>query len=1098
MLKFLKNHIVFLLSAFLVLYSSPATSQFYYGLQMDFGKNRVQYNDFFWSFYRYEKFDTYYNEFGRELAEFTGYTAQKKITEMEDFFDYTLEKRIIFIIYNKLSDFRQSNIGLIQGNEEYNLGGVTRMIENKVFLFYEGDHRKFEQQIVAAIAETVINEMLYGGYLKDRITTSTVISFPDWFLKGLMSYISSDWDFTIENRIRDGFLRGDYKNLNRLTDEDAVYAGHSFWRFIADRYGKSLIPNIIYLTRIHKNANKGFLYVLGYKIRELSREWEEYYTNHYREEAEGKSQPQGNDIIKKPRARRYYNQLALSPDGNNVAYVSNEMGQIKLWIYNAAEGKSRKILKRDPKLEQINDYSYPVIAWHPSGRILTFIMEEKGGLTLNYYILESRKFEKRNLLYFDKVLDFSYSPDGSLLVFSAVKNGKSDLYVHYISSSTNEQITDDIPDDLHPRFIEGSKQIIFSSNRLTDTLGSVASEPNRIAPFYSLFIYSFQNRSPVLTRLESTGSIDKLYPMEAGKNRFLSLDNETGVYNRYINTFDSVISFIDTTIHYRFLANSVPLTNYRNNVEEQTYLPATGDNTDVMFSGGNSRIFKGVTDVNATLRRDEMKETRYRKKYDRHLFVTDSIEAFKQKIILNHRRFIASLSDALYDSSKMKVRQPVNISNYLFEQEKSYYYARYIKNTVPGLRIDTTVFRLPKIRIYETFFYNNYFANKIDFSFLGASYQAFSGSGSAFYNPGLNMLFKIGTHDLFENYKITGGFRFAGNFDSNEYLLSLENLKNRIDKQLILHRLTFISSTDDAYVKTYTHEAMYSMKYPFSQVSAVKGTLTLRDDNHVFLSTDTKNLYEPEIRRQWGSLKLEWIYDNTRFRTTNIYFGTRFKIFGEFYYQLNRKKSDVFILGADFRHYKQIHRDLIWANRFAASTSFGSNQLIYYLGGVDNWINLFPSKVEQFDQSVNIDYTRNYVFQTLATNMRGFSQNIRNGNNFALINSEIRWPVFRYFANHPIGSAFLNSFQLVAFGDIGTAWTGLSPYSGENVYDKKIIERETITVIVDKGNEPIVAGFGLGARAELAGYFIRADYAWGIENFVILKPVFYLSFSLDF
>ena len=44
----------------------------------------------------------------------------------------------------------------------------------------------------------------------------------------------------------------------------------------------------------------------------------------------------------------------------------------------------------------------------------------------------------------------------------------------------------------------------------------------------------------------------------------------------------------------------------------------------------------------------------------------------------------------------------------------------------------------------------------------------------------MNMLTQIGAVDMFEDYRITGGFRFAGNFDSNEYLLSIENLKGKI------------------------------------------------------------------------------------------------------------------------------------------------------------------------------------------------------------------------------------------------------------------------------------------------------------------------------
>ncbi|MCK4465564.1 MAG: hypothetical protein KAU83_07620, partial [Bacteroidales bacterium] len=250
-----------------MLTSTRVFGQFYNGHQMTFGKNRVQYYDFYWSFYRFEKFDTYFNEFGRELAEYTGNIAEKTIMEIEDYFDYYLSKRLIFIIYNKLSDFKQSNIGLLTGNEEYNTGGVTKIIKNKVIIFFEGDHKKHEQQIKAAITEVLINEMLYSGDVKDRVANSTLINLPDWYIKGLISYISNPWDIEIDNRVKDGILSGIYKKFNRLTGEEAVYAGHSFWRFLASTYGEAIIPNIIYLTRINKNVNRGFLYVLGSKIK---------------------------------------------------------------------------------------------------------------------------------------------------------------------------------------------------------------------------------------------------------------------------------------------------------------------------------------------------------------------------------------------------------------------------------------------------------------------------------------------------------------------------------------------------------------------------------------------------------------------------------------------------------------------------------------------------------------------------------------------------------------------------------------------------------------------------------------------------------------
>jgi hypothetical protein len=258
------------------------------------------------------------------------------------------------------------------------------------------------------------------------------------------------------------------------------------------------------------------------------------------------------------------------------------------------------------------------------------------------------------------------------------------------------------------------------------------------------------------------------------------------------------------------------------------------------------------------------------------------------------------------------------------------------------------------------------------------------------------------------------------------------------------------------------------------------------------------SLNKKNISQHWVSLKGEVIYDNTRKRSINIYFGTRFKIFGEYYKELSYDKSDMIVLGADFRKYIRIHRELIWANRFAASTSYGPTKLVYYLGGVDNWMGYLFNKDGMFDQTIPVDPKVNYGFQALATNLRGFSQNIRNGNNFMLINSEIRWPFIRYFAGHPLRSNFLNSLQVVGFGDIGTAWSGKDPWSGNNAYDTETIRNGPVTVTLDANREPIVAGFGAGARAQLLGYFIRADWAWGIENEYLLPRIFYLSFSLDF
>ena len=214
------------------------------------------------------------------------------------------------------------------------------------------------------------------------------------------------------------------------------------------------------------------------------------------------------------------------------------------------------------------------------------------------------------------------------------------------------------------------------------------------------------------------------------------------------------------------------------------------------------------------------------------------------------------------------------------------------------------------------------------------------------------------------------------------------------------------------FLKIHTHQAKYSVKWPFSETTCIKGTLDARQDRTVYYAYDVPTLRKPNVFEYWGGGKLEFIFDNTRKRGLNLYYGTRFKLFAEYFKQLNKNETDISILGFDIRKYTKIHRDFIWANRISASTSFGKRKLIYYMGGVDNWFS------PRFNYDTPIDLTQNYAYQTLATPMRGFTQNIRNGNSFALYNSELRLPIFRYLMNKPLKSDFLNNFQVVGFGDI--------------------------------------------------------------------------------
>ncbi len=741
----------------------------------------------------------------------------------------------------------------------------------------------------------------------------------------------------------------------------------------------------------------------------------------------------------------------------------------------------------------------PELAWHPSSQILGFVTEEKGELKFHVYNLETGVITTRNLLYFEKVLDLSFSPDARKLVFSAVADGQTDIWVFDIAASTNDRITNDLADDFNPRFINNMSSISFVSNRRKDTLFLENDPENNTTTAFAVFVYDYANRSKELQRISEGNYINHTQPLSPRQNEFFYLSDKNGIVNRYYARYDSTISLVDTTIHYRYFANSFPLSNYKRNILSHDINTETQEIAEIVYKDRRYHMYKYPMEFERKFG-DLLEPTEYRNRHVSRLTAEDSIHHVEKKVI--SMKDIAD-NQLIHDGDTIELQEfRIDINNYIFEREKLNYYNNQLRNRNLNLVLDSMENKKMMYIDYTTSFYPNKLVNQVDFSFLNASYQAFTG-GAFYFNPGLNLLFKVGANDLFEDYRLVGGVRFATDFDSNEYLFSFENLKQQLDKQLIFHRQVFknylgFTGTTYTVVKTYTHELLASVKYPLSQTLAVKGTASFRHDNSVFLSTNNENLNKSNILKVWGGVKGELIFDNTRKLGTNLYSGMRWKVFGEAYRQINASKSDLFVLGADFRHYTRIHRSLIWANRIAGSSSFGRSPLIYYLGSVDNWINLNQTRIPTFNESVAIDYTRNYAYQALATNVRGFSQNIRNGSNFVVINTELRLPIFRYLAGHPLGSGFLNNFQVVGFADVGTAWTGLHPFNDDNAWNTEIIENGPMTITIDANRDPIVGGYGFGVRSQLLGYFIRLDWAWGVENMEVQPRMFYLSLSLDF
>ena len=1113
------NHIKkgVLLAFLSVLAAFGAFSQ---GINTDFGQNRVQYHDFTWQFYQSDNFVTYFYLGGQELGRFAAQLAEQELSSIETILDYKSNSRIEILVYNDISDLNQSNIGV--GTDMQNTGGVTKILGNKIFIYYNGDHTDLKRQIREGIAKVLISNMIFGGSIQEVLQNAVLLNLPDWFVDGLVSYIGDPWNAKLDNKLRNGILSGDYKKFNKLSGQDAQFAGHSFWYYVADVYGKESIPNLLYLTRINRSLENGFLFVLGLPYKEAINEWYKYFAKRYeKDENIGNPLSEENIIDKKDFKNRTYYNLKLSPDGKQIAYVTNNMGRYRVHLYDIPTGKGKVLFRGGFKTQTLaTDYNYPLLAFDPSGKNLVVLFEKRDVIQLLIYDLTNGDKELKDVLKFQRVVDIAFTNDPRKLVISAINRGQSDIYTYNIQSKTVNQITNDFWDDLQPRYVDlgERKGIVFLSNRNNDTL-QITRGIDTILPTDKFDVFFFNenpSKSQVLTNLTNTPNFSEKLPMQIDSSHFAYLSDANGIYNRWAGYIDSTFSHYHRTIYYQdsivenpigswdsLLAvdNSIidsfsqypvykdtafvfPVTNFNRNIQEQDINPRLGRIADMIYLNGKYNFYDHrVPEVLSKETAPELQNTVYRTK----TILQQKLEAIEQ------------LSQPV--PKKEKSNPGYFLQNEFRDKDTVY--------LVDKATEEDKVFRASKVLPYRVKFSTDYVTSQLDNSIIITPYQSFVGNGPVFQQTDLSGLITISLSDLFEDYRFTGGFRLPTSFSGSEYFFSFANNKKRIDKKFLYYRKVDGASYDFTPVhfdpvnaKQKTNYFETSLKYPIDVLRSIRTKFGIRNYKIEFQSTDNFTLNLPNYYENWASAKLEYVFDNTIDLGINIKNGSRYKVYYEIQNQFDLSVDPevsfdpslgvMHVIGGDFRHYQKIHRNIIWANRLAGATSFGSRKVIYYLGGVDNWL------LPKFNNEIQINMDNNYAFQTLATNMRGFQQNIRNGNNYVVLNSELRIPIFSYLFNTPIRSEIIRNFQIIGFGDIGTAWEGKSPYDQDNPFNSESLKRNNVEIDIRYFRNPVVGGYGLGARTMVLGYFVRADVAWGVDSGIIQDPIWYFSFNLDF
>lgn len=1081
---------------FTLLYCAVAGAQ---TNQVQFGKNRVQYHDDFdqWLYYETDLFTVNWYGKSKNAGHKVVRIAEREFNEIIKAIDFKTNEKTEFLVFADITDLKQSNIGITDAFEYDD--DVTKTIDNKIFIAFDGNHNHLRRQIREGIAAVYLNNILFGSNLQEIVQNSIMLSLPQWYKDGLISYFGEEWSPTYDLKVAKALSNKKVRSFERLAREDPRLAGHMFWNYVGFNYGKNTIGNLVYVTRINRNLDKGFQYVLGTTYDNVIQNVFNYYKNQSESKiAEITRAKDRFGKVTRQRRKENITDMKISPDGRSLLLVTNEISKIRVRLIDLATGKSKTLFKYGVKNKiQVPDPNYPCVTWKPNGKNIMIAYEKRDYIYLREYDLSTFRSHTQIIPErYQRIYSIAYWDDRNIII-NGTTDGYDNLFMYRLNTRQTNEITN-TPYDLLDMIVTGAgedRRIYFTSNRPDASMARVSGDT--ILPVGSFNIFSLRQVTNsdgtngwAMKQHTFTEFFSETRPLADRDGNLYFLTNEfrnnaiirISPDEEYDGKKENYDIFNTDLVIDRYSLSSYTPSVYLNVFDGERYRLVSADSS--LWADNHAGMSRSPREFGYDVKspRQQIDSTA---RVNAHNTVFKKVEEeipeemkFKTKFgemtgkpVVEEKTVTRTNEPQQLGSNKMAPLNPLNIVPY----------------------------RL-RFKIIES-------SAEFDNSMLFEGLNTYVGEGQGNLFPPFGLLLKAHMRDMFEDYRLEGGIRIPISLNGNEAYIVYDDLKKRFDKRISLYRKATNERPEGSNFTALIRKniilmGQYDIKYALDQFNSFKLGLTLRQDRTFYKATDNITLNAPTESIERIGIRATYVLDNTIDKSLNLLAGTRAKVFAEWVKKfdlniddglsLDFGKGHMWVAGFDARHYLELDKHSIFATRIASQVSFGSEQILYYLGGSDGW--LFPT----FNDETQTATDANYAYQVPAPNLRGFQYNIRNGNNYALVNGELRVPFVRYLSRKTISSAFLNNLQLVGFFDVGSAWNGWDPFTRYNPLNTVYISQPGIDIKVNYFRNPIVFGYGGGLRFLLFGYFVRLDYARGWDTGNFTKPRLYFSLGTDF
>lgn len=1042
--------VIFLIVILALGWTSPSYAQL-------FGKNKVQYRVFAWSFIQSPHFDIYFYGEGQSLAEFTSEAAERAYDQISKYLNWDLRRRVSILVYNSHNDFQQTNVTYSYMPE--GVGGVTELFKNRVVVPFEGSYDQFRHVIHHELVHAMINDMIYGGSIQSAMVNRVRLNIPLWMNEGLAEYLSMEWDTQADMIMRDVAVHDRIPDIRELDYYMAYKGGQSVWKFIAGKYGWQKIGEIIGQAKAHQDVERSLQKSLGLEIEDLSKAWQKHLKKEYWPDVAGRDELEdfAHRLTDHEKLNNYFNiSPSISPDGSKIAVISDRGGYSGVYLISAIDGAEiKKLVKgnRTPDFEELK-LLQPGITWSPDAKRIAFAA--KAGKSDALYLVNVKSGRKKKLTFdLDGIFTAAWSPDGDRIAFVGNKVDASDIYVYNLKKKSLENLTQDVYSDSEPAWSPDGRYITFVSDR--GDRGSTADHAiMTLLNTRQTDIYILDTETGNVKQITSTPFRENYPVWLNSRSALLYTSDRQGVWNLYLHDLDSgqseAISDVLTGVFQLSLSD---------NDEKLVFSGYSGLGWDIYAITHPLNLSKregSPTNFVLRLQKREGPET-----------------VAEHQEVDSHGLGLETIRDSY--------------SRYIFAREYDHFNKAMV-DTLAGLPMEP-------LAVGE---YKN-----PDGSFLTHPYKTRFTldlvSGQAGYS---NVFGYIGTtlfafSDILGDHRIFIGTEMVVNLENSDYFLWYEFLKHRTNYAASLYHTAnfFAYNTIPQIIVRLRHLSLdFSLSHPFSRFQRVEFAL-----NHNFINQRT---YEgvsytqpPEIiddkTLRILTYRTGWVFDNSSwgFFGPNDGWRANAQIFQSL--DVFKKQIDFKTLLIDSRRYLRLSQLYSFAFRVTAGHSFGKNPQKFFLGGTENWI-LGTGETDgvrdgtkwnndiRFN-SDSTDYLKDIYFSIFILPVRGSRLVERWGTNVLLTNAEFRFPFVNYLAlGFPLKVIFGN-IHGVLFADVGMAW------------DDHL--RITRTVSGEKKFDDLIAGYGVGIRINLGYTILRIDSAWDYTLQGSSKPQYYLSVGTD-